>query len=143
MATLLTFEDHQTEDSVYIVMSEEWALMQPGDIPAIDEVSDGDPIIAHANHGRWIVECPECGYGATRYSSATPLFICTACGDTEWTRVELHADHQDIADVLLERLLKNRHWLHTEDVEKLISENEANNVKVPDHLKKEREEGTE
>ncbi len=86
---------------------------------------------AYVNHGRWLVDCPQCG-GAEIVKVSKP-FECrgknnagfhgetTECGcvmDVEWPNEKLA-----IEAILIKRKLENRNWAWGETADDLKGEN--------------------
>lgn len=89
----------------------------------------GPPEIAvsvYANHGRWIVECPECA-GAQIASANDPRFMCTVCANvaTEgmWRPVIWPDEAVAIDQVLTARPdVATQNWTPGETVDDLLAE---------------------
>lgn len=90
--------------------------------------TSGKPVHAHANHGRWVVQCPDCA-GAQLTHPADPRFLCNDCGNVGNARhfrpVAWPKDHEKIADLLDARADETlRNWFPGETVADLQRENE-------------------
>lgn len=88
----------------------------------------GDAVAAIANHGRWLVECPDC-HGAQLTHPADRRFLCTDCGNAlaggKYRRVIWPEDHEKITAVLDQRVDEaTRNWLPGETLKDLQAENE-------------------
>lgn len=88
----------------------------------------GDAVAVTANHGRWIVTCPDCG-GALLAHPADRRFLCVDCGNVgnegKYRRVIWPADHEEIGELLdarPDRALRN--WQPGETTGDLRTENE-------------------
>lgn len=100
-------------------------------VPPTSEVDDGAPLPARVNHGRWIVDCPDCR-GAMPVWVEQPLMWCSDCQNRavghRWRRVALPVVEERVA---IEAILSqrpnpaNRNWEPGEAVADLIAENAA------------------
>lgn len=93
-----------------------------------DAVTGGDAVHVTGNHGRWVVECPDC-HGAQLAHHADPRFLCTDCGNAgnggKYRPVVWPKNHREISAVLdLRSGVATRHWLPGESVAELKAENE-------------------
>lgn len=102
-----------------------------GLLPATSEVDDGAPILARANFGRWIADCPDCR-GATMVWVEQPLQWCPDCHNRavghRWRRVALPPAEERVAieGALARRPGRaNRNWEPGETVADLLAENAA------------------
>lgn len=86
-------------------------------------VSSKPPLFARINHGRWLVNCPNCNN--VEYAFEDNLLFCSQCsnGDGETRRVVISGERKQIEDILGKRLITNRHWNILETTDKLIAEN--------------------
>lgn len=94
-------------------------------------------LAAYVNHGRWIVECPNCS-SALVVSEQDPRFICVECGSPEnrscWYAVAFPADKADIEEALLRRPARDgfragtRNWETRETVADLRRENRQRGI---------------
>lgn len=89
--------------------------------------TSGEPVPAVANHGRWIVRCPDC-HGAQLTHPADPRFLCNDCGNVGNARafrpVAWPKDHEKISALLDERAEEAlRSWVPGETVADLRAEN--------------------
>ena len=77
---------------------------------------------AKVNHGRWIVDCPNCR-SAQIASRETPFFHCAEC-DSDWFRITYPAERVAIELLLLKRPnIANRNWEPGETLTILEKEN--------------------
>lgn len=71
-------------------------------------VTSGSVVLARADFGRWIADCPYCG-GAEYVDPDEPIFFCCSCGmelnSGEARPVEFPADREEIEDLLVLRPL--------------------------------------
>lgn len=86
---------------------------------------------AEANHGRWIVVCPDCS-GAQYACPDDPRFMCNNCANVViaglWRRVIWPKEREMIDTLLRRRPEKNRNWSPGETLADLRRENKANGV---------------
>jgi len=92
---------------------------------------------AYVNHGRWLVDCPNCG-GAEIVFMGKP-FVCKSritngfhgesvvCGYT--VEVEFPSQKREIEAALIERSISNRNWTN-ESLDALKEENRIHNVPI-------------
>jgi hypothetical protein len=97
-------------------------------VPPLDDVADAAPVAATINHGRLIVECPDCR-GAEMVWRERPLLLCHSCGNRavggEWRRVALPGDLPALEAELSERAdAATRNWRPGETVDDLRRERE-------------------
>lgn len=85
-------------------------------------------VAAYANHGRWVVECPDCR-GAQLASPSDPRFMCNCCGNVAaggaWRPVIWPKNRDAIEEQLAARPPENRNWSPGESLAQLRRENEA------------------
>lgn len=79
-----------------------------------------------ANHGRWIVECPDC-QDAQLAARDDKRFMCVGCAnaavDGVWRPVIWPKNHEDIEAILEERPHdRHKNWAPGETIEDLIAE---------------------
>jgi len=91
-------------------------------------------IHAAANHGRWVVECPDC-CGAQFACPDDRRFMCNNCANALvgglWRPVIWPKDRAKIDELLMLRPdPKTRHWIPGESVANLKAENKANGVEA-------------
>lgn len=83
---------------------------------------------AYVNHGRWVVECPDCA-GAQLASLSDPRFMCNCCGNAgvggAWRPVIWPKARQGIEDLLEVRPPENQNWRPGETAKQLRAENRA------------------
>ena len=94
--------------------------------------TQGTPIPAVVNAGRWVVQCPDCT-GAQMCAVSDPRFLCVNCLNAgnggQWRPVAVPANRTAIEALLLVRpLAVNRNWLPGETVAHLQAENTAAGV---------------
>lgn len=99
-------------------------------VPPVDVVAEVPALPARVDHGRWIVDCPDCNGAEFVWLAGPHVMMCVgcwnACAGHRWRRVELPA-----ADVLAEidRILQarplpaTRNWYPHESVADLAAEN--------------------
>jgi len=89
-------------------------------------LSNGPPLMARINHGRWVVDC-ECNGAELAFDEG--IFMCQSCynaGTRHQTRlVVFPKNRQAIETALLQRPEPNRNWYPGETVTKLLAENKA------------------
>lgn len=82
----------------------------------------------YVNHGRWIVECPDCR-GAQLASPTDRRFMCSDCGNVDaggaWRPVIWPSDKQaaTIEELLALRPVENQNWRPGETARQLHAEN--------------------
>ena len=96
-------------------------------LPAPGELAGGPILQARVNHGRWIVDCPNC-FGAELADVDDLRFYCLSCGNRDvghrWLQVKLPPNRTRIEELLLRRLQPgNRNWHPGESVAQLEREN--------------------
>lgn len=84
------------------------------------------PISVYANHGRWIVECPDCRNA--QLACKTDLrFLCDQCGNVAagklWRPVVWPPDVNGIENLLKNRPVENQNWYPPESKTGLAIEN--------------------
>jgi hypothetical protein len=85
------------------------------------------PINAYINHGRWVVNCPECN-GAGLASRTIKVSCCFDCGAV-FTQVVFPRLAPTIEQTLLKRPdIASRNWT-TESIMELVQENKNHGVK--------------
>lgn len=84
--------------------------------PAIHSGETVDVLEARVNHGRWMVDCPDCPVGAVLASMTDPRFVCVVCGSGPHA-VVFPDDQERIESALVHRPKENRNWSPGEDVE--------------------------
>jgi hypothetical protein len=96
--------------------------------PPLDDVADAPSVAAYINHGRLVVDCPDCN-GAEMVWPETALMLCHSCGNRavggKWRRVVLPPRLADIEGTLGERPdARTRNWHPGESVADLRREHE-------------------
>lgn len=85
-------------------------------------------VAVYANHGRWIVECPDCR-GAQIASAVDHRFMCCECANAAvgglWRAVVWPEEHAEIDRALSVRPLENQNWSPGETLEDLEAEAQA------------------
>lgn len=100
------------------------------------EIAEGNPLPARINHGRWIVDCPDCNGAQMVFGdSAAPVTMCPNCWNgaalRRWRRVLFPKDRAEIEAALAMRPLPmNRNWSPGETVADLWHENAENGLLV-------------
>jgi len=88
---------------------------------------------AYVNHGRWVVDCPDCR-NAQLACATDHRFMCNECGNIAvghlWRPVEWPADSVRIANLLESRPRQYQNWNPDEDVRLLAIENLENTGKI-------------
>ena len=89
-------------------------------------------VAAYINHGRWVVNCPDCN-GAELVDLSDLRFFClNALCDRpdggQWLSVVLPANRGEIESEILKRKMPNRNWLQVETVADLRAENAAEGI---------------
>lgn len=83
-------------------------------------------IAAYINHGRWVVECPDC-CGAQFACPDDPRFMCNNCAnamnDGMWRPVLWIKDRAKIEVLLKPRPVENQNWRPGETLADLKAEN--------------------
>ena len=100
--------EHTTEDGRDVPVPLEQAL-------AARTAKADQAIEAYANHGRWVVECPDC-HGAQLACRTDARFLCNECGNVAigglWRPVTWPGDLEEIEAELHRRPLRqNRNWI--------------------------------
>lgn len=81
------------------------------------------------NHGRWLVECPQCRGSVTLATPGLETVVCMGMCGVEYP-VRFPDDREQIEEILLLRTSENRNWTG-ETVDELRAENVAHGVPVP------------
>lgn len=105
--------------------------------PARDDVTDGNPVKARVDWGRWIVDCPDCNSAAI-VSEKSRVYWCLTCGNASikfaWRRVQMPRNRSEIEAVLVKRPAAaannapNRNWKPGETLAELEKVNLDNGV---------------
>lgn len=91
---------------------------------------DAESVQVSINHGRWIVDCPDCA-GAQLACKTDHRFMCNECGNVVIGGLWRHVDWpEDSVGLQIEAALKvrpvaNQNWVPTETVDDLLAENLA------------------
>lgn len=84
------------------------------------------PVEVYVNHGRWVVECPDCN-GAQLACRTDPRFMCNECGNVVcgnlWRPVVWPPNSTSIDSMLQNRPVRNQHWYPAESKTGLAIEN--------------------
>jgi|ETNmetMinimDraft_23_1059889.scaffolds.fasta_scaffold120158_2 hypothetical protein len=107
--------------------------------PAQDGAEKVAAVQAYINHGRWVIECPDCN-GAQIASEEERRFWCLGCGNASvnfaWRHVRMPRERADIEAVLLRRPAARsdkaitRNWLPGETLRELEMENASHGVGI-------------
>lgn len=93
------------------------------------DASNGAPVVAYVNHGRWVADCPDCN-GAEFVSMGAP-FMCSNClngGSGVYRPVTIPAQRDAIERRLLQRKrVETRNW-RGETVAQLTDENRRHGI---------------
>lgn len=85
----------------------------------------GEEVQVYGNHGRWVVECPDCG-GAQLACRTDHRFMCNECANIAvgglWRPVVWPDNVQAIEAEMESRPEKNQNWLPGETLEQLRDE---------------------
>lgn len=74
----------------------------------------GDPLHAYIARGRWIAECPNCSSGIAVHPE-WPFAACLGIGCHRfYETIEIPGEWNDIEEALLERHMKDQHWMCAE-----------------------------
>lgn len=80
------------------------------------------PLKVILNHGRWIVQCPDCN-GGQFASEEDKRFLCNECGNIAagrlWRAIEWPKNRHGIEAAVEVRKVANQNWLPGETVEDL------------------------
>jgi len=105
-----------------------WDQLNPVSVEQAMAALPGPPEIAisvYANHGRWVVECPDCR-GAQMASAEDRRFMCHECANVAveglWRAVVWPEDHAEIDAALSGRPMVNRNWFPGETLDELRAE---------------------
>lgn len=103
-----------------------WSLPTPR--PDLSQAlpAPGELLHVYANHGRWLVSCPDCN-GSQLACRTDPRFICSDCGNVavegRWRRLAWPANPKNIEDLLERRPMANRNWFPHESINDLREQN--------------------
>lgn len=88
-------------------------------------------VAVYANHGRWIVECPDCR-GAQLAHPVDQRFMCNSCANAAvgglWRPTLWPKNRADIESALHVRPVEARNWINGETVAHLRAENKSRGV---------------
>lgn len=109
-----------------------WQALTPlGAALAAGLASAALSVATYVNHGRWVVECPDCP-GAQLASRADRRFLCNYCGNAAigglWRPVVWPKAVSSIEAELEKRPTRSANWLPGETVSELRAETDANGV---------------
>ena len=98
-------------------------------LPPLEHVANEMPLEARVDHGRWIVDCPDCS-GAEYVWDDVLLMQCCSCWNQgvgrKWRRVSITPQRPQIESILKARpQTENRNWRSDESLTKLRGENRA------------------
>lgn len=101
-------------------------------VPVPKAKTDGAPVPAFVNFGRWVVQCPDCGTGEL-VDRDDLRFWCVHCHNASilnaWRRVAWPHSAAKIEELLLSRSsVDTRNWEPGESLARLRSENKAHGV---------------
>lgn len=89
------------------------------------------PIPVYANHGRWVVDCPDCS-NAQLACRTDKRFMCNECGNVGvsglWRRVDWPKDDEAIEAELHRRSLANQNWTPRLNLNELKAESLAHGM---------------
>lgn len=102
-------------------------------VPLAAEVDPEATVPAYVNHGRWVVDCPDCR-NAQLACRTDRRFMCNECGNIAigrlWRPVEWPDDAERIAGLLENRPRQYQNWNPAEGLEQLAIENLENTGKI-------------
>lgn len=104
----------------------QWLADAPLEVAMMAPTADGEDVTVTANHGRWIVACPDC-LGAQLACATDHRFMCNECGniaiDGLWRKTVWPKSAKAIAAELDRRpKAANRNWTPGETVALLRAE---------------------
>lgn len=111
----------------------QWMAPVPLEDAMAAATARSEVIYAYANHGRWVVECPDCR-GAQLACRTDHRFMCNECANfaigSQWRTVTWPADAAAIEEELDRRpRAQNRNWFPGETVASLRLEFAANRAR--------------
>lgn len=113
------------EDAQAFAASEAYAARNYGRERPLGVLLDGE-VVARAEHGRWLADCP---CGGARLVQPGVAFWCADCGHGP-VPVRWPDDREAIDAVLMARPIGNRHWFPNETLDDLRNENRAHDLAV-------------
>lgn len=124
----------KTDFAGYLDLLRRQAEADKATVPPLTSIADGADVAARVDHGRWIVQCPDC-QGAAMVWPDQPLYLCRGCWNAmvggRWRRVSLPTNRDEIEAALAIRPLeKTRHWRPGESVMDLWRENSDHGLLV-------------
>lgn len=124
-ARLLVPRDHlkarPANESEYLAAAEKRAALAGRDV-----IEDERTLVAYVNHGMWVADCHYCNSGIAIHPE-WGVAACLGLGcHRVYRSIEIPPEWQEIEAVLIERPMRNQHWLTSESVEKLVEENVRN-----------------
>jgi len=92
-------------------------------------------LLAHVNHGRWVVHCPTPGCGGAELAREDGLFFCCECRNAEvggdYRTVAFPGEREEIERVLkLRPAPATRNWQPGETLDDLKAENLAHGAPI-------------
>lgn len=122
----------EAKASAETVARKGWSLsVPPEQVLTAKTAPAAESIAAYANHGRWVVACPDCD-GAQIACPDDRRFMCNECGNVSigglWRPVVWPKDRAKIDALLNLRPRNNQHWVPGETLADLREENESNGV---------------
>lgn len=101
--------------------------------PLADIAANLPALRAYINHGRLLVDCPDCGGAEFVWASGPFQMMCRQCWNIaiggRWRMVDCPPDLDSIAEALGQRpLARHRNWLPGETVESLRLENLSHGI---------------
>lgn len=92
-------------------------------IPPLTTVSEGEPVAAIVNYGRWLAMCPDptCGGAEDIWREGPLLFLCLRCGNRAvgggWLRVLMpEPDERDVIEEMVLSLPRHeQNWQPEEE----------------------------
>lgn len=116
----------------------EWVhhMLGPHSMAPLSADLNPDPAtatFAYINHGRWVVDCPECR-NAQLACRTDPRFMCNECGNVGcgrlWRQVVWPTNIQKVEGLLTNRPLANQNWTPDEKTVRLAIDNLAHMGKI-------------
>lgn len=89
------------------------------------KTSKEPPLQVYLNHGRWVVDCPDCN-GAQLACEEDPRFMCNECGNVAagglWRAIEWPTGRPGIETTVTRRRFVHQNWLPGQTIEDLEAE---------------------